>query len=109
MADYTARLVAGYIIKHEQLNDAIFNAELAGFDKEVIEDHLEKLSEYTVNSDYILVSHWYAVAGPGEANRVSPMPTENNIFPMAPVRDIAKAMELGIDNTYNLYLVLREW
>ena len=107
MVYYTARLAAGYIIKHTDYNNCILDAERVGFDRETIENHIEKLSEYVVNSDYILASHWYAVAGPGEANRVDPLPTLENLFAEQSARDIAHAM--GIENTYNLYLVLREW
>ena len=105
--DYTARLVAGYILPHTKYNEAIENAIAAGFSRAIIENNIEKLDEYKVNSDYILSSDWYAVAGPGEANRIKPIPTKEDMHPSEMIKRMAIAM--GIETSYGMYLMLRVW
>lgn len=104
--DYTARVVAGYILPHTKYKEAVENAIAAGFPAGVIENNIEKLDEYKVNSDYILSSDWYAVAGPGEANRIRPIPAKED-SPHEMVKRIAIAM--GIEDSYDIYLMLRVW
>jgi hypothetical protein len=105
--DYTARLVAGYILPHTKYKEAVENAIAAGFAAGVVENSIEKLDEYKVNSDYILSSDWYAVAGPGEANRIRPIPTEEDMCPHEMIKRMAIAM--GIETSYGMYLMLRVW
>ena len=105
--DYTARLVGGYILPYDRYEIAVKDAVAADFFPEVIEGHLEKLDEYSETSDYILSSHWYAIAGPGEANRISEIPEVEYRRPSEMVRRMAIAM--GIELSYGIYLVLRAW